>query len=326
MNFWQKLKKPFTVLAPMEDVTDMVFRQILIEAGRPDVFFTEFTNVEGAAHAVNNSPLRPSLNLREGTNPVLQRLIFSETEHPIVAQIWGKDPKNFYEVAKLIKKLKFDGVDINMGCPQRDVIKNGCCVALIDNRSLATEIIVATKEGSGKLPVSVKTRIGLNKIVTEDWCGFLLEQKLEALTVHGRTAKEMSDVPAHWDEIAKVVKMRNQVFPKTIIIGNGDIKNVLDAKRYALNAGVDGVMIGRGVFENPWCFSDHLPTKKEKLDLLKKHLELWEKTWGDKKNFSVLKKYFKIYIRDFDGAGELRAKLMETKSLEELKILTQKFL
>lgn len=298
MNFWQKLKKPFTVLAPMEDVTDTVFRQVIEEIAPPSVFFTEFTNVEAILHGETS------------------RLTYRKTKVPTVAQIWGINPENFYKAAQYITALGFSGIDINMGCPDKDVVKNGCGIALIRDRNKVDEIIQATKEGAGGLPVSIKTRIGWERIVTEDWCGFLLEQKLDALTIHGRTGKEKSEGSAHWDEIAKAVKLRDQISPNTIIIGNGDIKNILDAKRYALNAGVDGVMIGRGIFENPWCFSDHLPTQKEKLDLLKRHLELWEDTWEDKKNFSVLKKYFKIYVRDFEGAGELRGRLMQTTDAE----------
>ena len=203
--------------------------------------FTEFANVEGL--------------MSVGRDEVIKRLRYEEIERPMVAQIWGKDPKNFCEATKLIKRLRFDGVDINMGCPEKDVVKNGCCIALINNRSLAKEIIDAVKRGVGKLPVSVKTRIGLDKIVTEDWCGFLLEQKIDALTMHGRTAKEKSDVPAHWEEIAKVVSLRDKSKSKTIIIGNGDIRSAQEAVLSAQKYGVDGVMIGRGVFENIACFS-----------------------------------------------------------------------
>lgn len=338
MNFWEKLEKPFLCLAPMEDVTDTVFRQMVAKVARPDVFFTEFTNVEGIVH---------------GGPPVLQRLCFSEEERPIVAQIWGKEPENFLKAAKLIVDLGFDGIDINMGCPQRDVIQKGCCIALVNNRSLASEIIKATKKGAGKLPVSVKTRIGLDKIITEDWCGFLLEQKLDALTAHGRTAKEMSAVPAHWDEIAKVVRLRDQMFGGSnlqsrvldsrklgpaararfassapLVIGNGDVKNFLDAKDKLQIANVDGVMIGRGILENIAAFSAgrKVLSAQERVELLREHLRLWEKTWGTIKNFSVMKKYFKIYIRDFDGAGELRAKLMETDSIDMAEEILRKFL
>jgi len=322
MTFWQKLvknRKPFLCLAPMEEVTDTVFRQMVVKVARPDVFFTEFTNVEGISHFLNTSPLSfPSPNLGEGVGgEVLNRLVYSESERPIVAQIWGKKPENFYEAAKLIRKLRFDGIDINMGCPEKDVVKNGCCIALINNRSLAAEIIAAVKEGAGKLPVSVKTRIGLDKIVTEDWCGFLLEQKIDALTVHGRTAKEKSDVPAHWEEIAKVVKMKRN----TVIIGNGDIHSAQDAVLSAQKYGVDGVMIGRGIFENIAAFSPQPSTlnPQENINLLREHLRLWEKTWGKTKNFAIMKKFVKVYIKGWEGAGKLRARLFETKSLKDME-------
>ena len=300
------LKKPFLALAPMEEVTDTVFRQIVADVARPDVFFTEFTNVEVIQSA--------------GRDEVIKRLRYEEIERPIIAQIWGKEPKNFYEVAKLIKKLRFDGVDINMGCPDKDVVKNGCGIALIKDRDRAREIIQATKEGVDGLPVSVKTRIGWEKIVTEDWCGWLLEQKLDALTIHGRTGKEMSEKLAHWDEIAKVASLRNQSKSKTVIVGNGDVKNAQDAKLKAQEYGVDGVMIGRGIFENIAAFSakGQALSAKENIDLLKRHLELWEKTWGDSKNFAVMKKFVKVYIKGWEGAGELRAKLFATNSLKEM--------
>jgi len=308
VNLWQELaksKKPFLVLAPMEEVTDTVFRQIVAGVARPDVFFTEFTNVEGLQSV--------------GREKLIHRLRFTESERPIIAQIWGKEPKNFYEATKLIKRLRFDGVDINMGCPEKDVVKNGCCIALINNRGLATEIIAAVKEGAGDLPVSVKTRIGLDKIITEDWCGFLLEQKIDALTVHGRTAKEKSDVPAHWDEIAKVVSLRNQSKSKTVIIGNGDVKDFLDAKSKLQIANVDGAMIGRGILENINAFNAQPATlsPQENVNLLREHLKLWEKTWGNTKNFAIMKKFVKAYIKGWEGAGELRAKLMNSTSVSQ---------
>ena len=366
MTFWQDLaknKKPFLCLAPMEEVTDTVFRQMVAKVAKPDVFFTEFTNVEGIVHctSLSNPPPKLGGGCKGVVHPVLQRLCFSEAERPIVAQIWGKDPENFYEVAKLIKKLRFDGVDINMGCPVKDVVKNGCCIALINNRSLAAEIIAAVKEGAGsasrRMPVSVKTRIGLDKIITEDWCGFLLEQKLDALTVHGRTAKEKSDVPAHWDEIAKIVRLRNRlqkvsglrsasarrpsprlplgVAPParsvsqplqpfaTAIVGNGDVKNAQEAEVRSQESGVDGVMIGRGVFENMACFSAQrkVLSAQENIDLLREHLRLWEKTWGKTKNFAIMKKFVKAYVKGWEGAGELRAKLMEAKNVAEALVL-----
>ena len=214
-SFWINLKKPVLIQAPMEDVTDTVFRQIITKCGKPDVFFTEFTNVEGMC-----SP---------GRKQVGKRLKFTNIEHPIVAQIWGNNPKNYFETAKLIKKMGFDGIDINMGCPEKSVIKKGSCAALINNHSLAKEIILATRKGAGGLPISVKTRIGIKNIQTAEWASFLLKLKLDALIIHGRTVAEMSDFPAHWDEIGKVVKLRNELKIKTLIVGNGDVKDLDDA-------------------------------------------------------------------------------------------------
>lgn len=280
MNFWNNLRKPFFCLAPMEDVTDSVSRQIVISCGRPDVCFTEFTNVDAIEH-------------RGG----LERLVYTEVERPIVAQIWGTDPAKFASAAEYIKELGFDGIDINMGCPVRDVVKIGACSAMIGKNVQVAEIIAATREAG--LPVSVKTRVGINKIITEDWIGFLLEQNLAAITIHGRTAKEMSKVPAHWDEIGKAAKLQR----KTLIIGNGDVQDLDDAKEKVERYGVDGVMIGRAAINNPWIFSGRNGTKEERINLLKKHYEL-EK--GER-----FKKFVKAYINGFDGARELRSELMD---------------
>jgi tRNA-dihydrouridine synthase len=314
-NFWAGLKKPFFVLAPMEDVTDIVFRQIVAGVARPDVFFTEFTNVDGLMSA--------------GRPKLIRKFGFTSEQHPIVAQIWGLKPENYYEVAKMVAAMGFDGIDINMGCPERAVLKAGACAALIDNRNLATEIIDATKKGAGSLPVSVKTRLGLRQIQTEDWIGFLLGQKLDALTVHGRTASEMSKVPAHWDEIGKVVHMRDSLNLKTVIIGNGDIKDVADGLWHVDKFGVDGVMIGRGIFADVAAFEKstkvqkNKSTKEEKIKLAVEHVKLFEKTWKGQKNPAILKKFFKIYINGFDGAGVLRARLMEATDYEQMvEILT----
>lgn len=324
-SVWESLKKPIFALAPMEDVTDTVFRQILCITGRPDVFFTEFTNVDGIASV--------------GHDVVARRLQYTEAEHPIIAQIWGMKPENYFRVAKELVERGFDGIDINMGCPQHDVTRHGACSALIKNPQLAQEIIQATKEGGGKnVPISVKTRIGFKTIATEEWIGFLLEQNLNLITVHGRTAAEMSKVPAHWDEIGRAVRMRNEwekryssnearsshsvrtIKYKTLIFGNGDVQSLAEAKEKIKEFGVDGVMIGRGVFHNPWLFAGIDPTTKtikERLELLKKHVELFESTWGSAKSFQLLKKYFKIYLSDFEGAAEIRLQFMETNSYQE---------
>lgn len=306
-NFWKKLPKPFVALAPMEDVTDFVFREIVAtELPRPDVMFTEFTNVE----ALNSN----------GFDKTIHRFKFSKNQRPIVAQIWGLKPENYFKSAKLIEKLGFDGIDINMGCPDRAVVKIGACSALINNKSLAKEIIEAVKKGSKKLPISVKTRIGFKKIVTEEWITFLLEQNIDALTIHGRTVKEMSDVPANWDEIKKAVEIKNKISPKTVIVGNGDVKSYSEVIKRYKNYNVDGVMIGRGIFSNPWIFdkNDKKHTPDEYKNILINHLKLLDQ----EKYFDEVKKFFKMYICNFEGANKLRAKLMQTKSVKEaLKLL-----
>lgn len=316
-NFWTNLKKPILIQAPMEDVTDTVFRQIITKCGKlaspdgsrsgPDVFFTEFTNVEGMCS--------------KGRDKVGKRFKFTEVERPIVAQIWGNNPKNYFEVAKLIKTMGFDGIDINMGCPEKSVIKKGSCAALINNHLLAKEIILATREGAGGLPIGVKTRIGIKEIKTEEWASFLLGFSLDALVVHGRTVAEMSDVPAHWDEIGKVVKLRDDMKVKTLIIGNGDVKDLNGAMEKYKKYKVDGVMIGRGIFDNPWLFNKNIdPTKisyQEKLELLIEHITLFDKTWGRTKNFSIMKKFYKIYVSGMPDANIFRNKLMELNSAQE---------
>ena len=308
-NFWKELKKPFTALAPMEDVTDYVFREVLAEIAPPDVFFTEFTSVEGLCSA--------------GYEKVVTRLKYSEKQRPIVAQIWGTNPQKFYETSKIVENLGFDGIDINMGCPDKAVIKIGAGAALIENLDLVAELIKAVKDGAKNIPVSVKTRTGFNKVITEDWAEFLLKQGVQALTIHGRTKKQMSKAAADWKEIAKAVKIRDKVSPKTIIVGNGDVLDYADACNKAVMFGVDGIMIGRGIFADPWIFvKDLIPkirTTGEKINLLLRHSELFERTWGDQKNFAIMKKFFKIYVRNFEGSGELRQQLMKCASFEQVK-------
>lgn len=312
-NFWQNLKKPFFVLAPLDDVTDVVFREIVFKVAAPNVFFTEFTNVDGL-----NSV---------GREKLLPRLEFTKHQRPIIAQIWGKNPENYFKAAQEIKRLGFDGIDINMGCPDRAVCKNGCCAALINNHLQALEIIEATKRGAPDLPLSVKTRCGFRNWQTEEWFTFLLKQDLAAITVHGRIATEMSKHPARWDEISKVVKLRNQISPQTIIIGNGDVLNYEDGIIKARDFGVDGLMIGRGIFTDLWAFDKaaNKPklTREDQLNLLLAHARLFNKTWGDTKNFAILRKFFEIYVNDFPGAVELRNRLMSTHNLSEVEMIVK---
>ncbi len=311
-SFWQDLasnKKPFFALAPMEGATDSLFRQIIVIAGKPDVFFTEFTNVEGL--------------FSKGSGVVERRLYHTVSEFPLIAQIWGLKPEFFYKAAKLLKEMGFTGIDINMGCPDVSVTKKGTCAALINNKPLAKEIIAAVKEGSSDLPVSVKTRIGFSQITTSEWIGFLLEQNLDALIVHGRTRKEMSKVPAHWDEIGKAVKIRDERKLHTVIIGNGDVRSREEGVDKAKKHKVDGVMIGRGVFENAWIFRNNFEETQisysDRLNLLSMHLELYEKEPIHRLPYHTLKKYFKIYIRSFDEASTLRQALMETENVTSAK-------
>lgn len=306
-NFWKQLNKPIFILAPMDDVTETVFRQVITSCAKPDVFFTEFTNVEGM--------------LSEGAEHVMQRLKYSEIERPIVAQIWGMNPENFYKAAKILVDMGFDGIDINMGCPERTVVKRGCCSALIENHPLALEMIDATIKGAGGLPVSVKTRLGLKQWKTEEWISFLLKTGIDVLTVHARLASEMSNFPARWDEIKKVVELRDTLAPDVLVIGNGDITNYQDGVSKVQEFGVDGVMIGRGIFKDPWAFdkNPHQHSLNENLAKLLEHAELFESTWGRKKNFQGLRKFFKAYIHGFEGASDLRSQLMETKNLQDVK-------
>jgi tRNA-dihydrouridine synthase len=300
---------PFFVLAPLDDVTDTVFRQIVADCSPPDLFFTEFVNVDGL-----QSPGRPHL---------LKKIQFTAKEQPLIAQLWGKNPDNFEKTAIELVEMGFVGIDLNMGCPVKTVIKNGCCSALINDRELALKIINAVKKGTdGKVPVSVKTRIGFNT-VDLSWPKLLLEQDLDMLTIHGRTVKEMSKVPAHWDVIEEIRKMRDDISPRTKIVGNGDVVSREQGIELANKYGVDGVMIGRGVFGDPFVFSEKSPwqnyTKKQKVELFEKHVRLFVDTWGEKAEpVYVLNKFCKVYLQDFDGAKELREECMRSGSTTAL--------
>ncbi len=308
-NFWRKLSKPFTVLAPMDGVTDTVFRQIINSIGRPDVFFTEFVNCEGLLSA--------------GKKAVAQRLKYIPKEQPIVAQIWGNKPDDFFHAAQDVRKLGFSGIDINMGCPDRTVIKDGACAGLIKNPNLAQKIIQAAKKGAGGLPVSVKTRIGFHVEDAEEWISFLLKQNLSAISIHLRTVRELSKVPAHWELMPKIMELRNKIAPKTFIIGNGDIKSLAEVQEKHKLYGGDGYMIGTGIFANPWLFNPSVKIEdvsvKERLSLYLKHIDLFSKTWGESRNPAILKKFCKTYVNHFPGVVDLRKKIMSSNSLKELR-------
>ncbi len=309
MSFLQDLPKPFFVLAPMDDVTDTVFRQIVADCAPPDLYFTEFVNVDGL-----QSPGRAAL---------LKKLQFTAKEQPLIAQIWGKNPENYFKTAQQLVEMGFAGIDINMGCPVKAVINNGCCSALINNRELAVEIIKATQAGAvGKVPVSVKARLGFREIDLS-WAELLLKQNLSMLTIHGRTTKQMSDAPANWEQIGKVRELRDKISPQTIIVGNGDVLSREQGEELAAKYQLDGIMIGRGIFQDPFVFAPKSPwagkTKQERIELYTKHVKLFADTWQHKeRRIATLNKFCKVYINGFDGAKELREKLMQTETTDQL--------
>jgi tRNA-dihydrouridine synthase len=311
VNIFQSIKKEnghLAMLSPMEDVTDTVFRQILCRIGKPDVFFTEFMNVEGYCSV--------------GREKVNHRIQFDEIERPIIIQLWGNIPEDFAKTVRDIRELKPEGFDINMGCAVRNVLNTGGGSALIKEPELAKEIIAAVKQEANDIPVSVKTRLGYSTVDTENWIGLLLNQGVDMLTVHGRIAKDNYAIPSRWEEIQKTVKLRNDISPTTLIIGNGDITSSRQGEEYTKVYGTDGYMVGRGILANPWlfCGREDVP-EEERLDILLAHAKLFNETWGIQKNFSVIKKYIKAYISDFEGANELRQRLMMVNSYEDLKEL-----
>lgn len=313
-NFWSELPRPFFILAPMEDVTDIVFRHVVSEAARPDVFFTEFTNTESFCHP-------------EGIHSVRGRLTFSEDEQPMVAHIWGDKPEQFRETSIQLAKMGFKGIDLNMGCPVANVAKKGKGSGLILRSDVAAEIIQATKAGG--LPVSVKTRLGYYEIDEwKDWLKHVFEQDIANLSIHLRTRKEMSKVDAHWELIEAIKNLRDEIAPNTLLTINGDIPDRKTGLELAEKYGIDGVMIGRGIFHNPFAFEkeprEH--TCKELLDLLRLHLSLFNKYEKDEiRQFKSLRRFFKIYVRGIRGASELRHQLMNTQSIAEARALLDEF-
>lgn len=343
-GFWEKLSKPIFCLAPMADVTDCAFRQIIAKYGKPDVFWTEFVSADGLAHPVAREKL-------------LIDFKYGENEHPIVAQIFGSNPENIKTASALCYELGFDGVDINMGCPDKSIEKQGAGAGMIRNIERAKEVIQAAKDGAPNLPISVKTRIGYNKNEIDTWIRMLLEQDIAVLTVHLRTRKEMSDVPAHWELMKDIVNLRNELGKETLIIGNGDATDIDDARRKCEETGCDGVMLGRAIFGNPFLFGQKekdslkkhenfllkifsvrrrhssqgfsqelFPSVKDKLSVMIEHTKLYEEMLGGHKNFAIMKKHYKAYVNGFDGAKELRVKLMEAENAKQIEDTVNDFL
>ena len=311
-NFWQQLKKPFFTMAPMADVTDAAFRRMFAKYGRPDVTWTEFVSADGLCHP-------------EGRRAMLANLGYTEEERPIVAQVFTAHPDKMREAARSILELGFDGLDINMGCPDKNVMKQGAGAKLMQDPALARALIAAAKEGvDGKIPVSVKTRIGFNKDELDTWLPELLAERPAAITVHARTKKEMSLVPARWEHVARAVELARGT--GVLIIGNGDVKSMALARERVAETGCDGVMIGRGLFGNPWFFAEKEASLDERLAALVEHTDLYESLFRDQKSFEIMKKHYKAYIHGFDGAHGLRAALMECHDAASVRERVEAFL
>lgn len=320
----------------MADVTDPAFRRIIAKYGKPDVMWTEFVSADGLL-----------LASEEGKKKLLKDLEYSEEERPIVSQFFTSNPEHMEKVSRLALELGFDGIDINMGCPDRSIEKQGAGASLMKNPKLARELIRSAKRGAGDIPVSVKTRIGYNKDELKNWLPELLAEEPAVITIHARTRKEMSKVPAQWEKVREAVKIRDDMKSDTLIMGNGDALDINDARKKCVEFGADGVMLGRAIFGNPFLFANlarenrdgqiehtervkrvevHAPTVKEKLEVLVEHTNLFEELLGGVKNFAIMKKHFKAYVSGFDGASELRVKLMETENAKEVGVIINAWL
>jgi nifR3 family TIM-barrel protein len=330
-GFWQKLideklekGETLSVVAPMADVTDIAFRTLIARYSKPagpDVMWTEFVSADGL-----NSPGREILK---------RDLAFSDIERPIVAQLFSSTPENMRKASALCRELGFDGIDINMGCPDKSIEKQGAGSAHMKNWRRAQQVIRAAQEGAGDIPVSVKTRIGYNKVEFMEWLPKILECNIPTLTVHLRTRKEMSLVPAHWELMPEIVKLVRDMTGElkdggTIILGNGDVKSVTEGKQLAHDSDCNGVMVGRGLFGTPWFFNEEVfntgKSTEEKLRIMVEHTKLYEEKLGDIKSFAIMKKHFKAYVHGFDGAKELRVELMECTSANDVEKVVEKWL
>lgn len=313
VSFWTELPRPFFVLAPMEAVTDVVFRHVVSQAAKPELYFSEFTNATGWVHA--------------GEKAIGGRLVKTEDETRLVAQLWGAIPKDIAALAAYCRDLGFIGIDINMGCPDASAVKTGGGAGMIRTPKLAADVIAAVKTAG--LPVSVKTRLGYSRVDEwRDWLTHILRQDIANLTIHLRTKKEMSKVPAHFELTPAITALRDEVAPQTLLTINGDIENRAHGLQLVHdNPGVDGLMIGRGIFHNPFAFEveSKQHTQNELLDLLKTQLDLYDQySLHTNRPFDTLKRFFKIYVRNFDGAAELRDALMRTKNTDDVRrVLTR---
>lgn len=305
-NFWRNLKKPFFIMAPLADVTDAAYRRIISKYGKPDIMYTEFVSADGL--------------FLGGKDALMKNLDFTDKERPIVAQFFTSKPEMMKKAAELAVKLGFDGIDINMGCPDKSVEKQGAGASLMRSPELAAKLIKSAKDGAGDLPVSVKTRVGYNKDELDRWLPALLKAKPAVIIIHARTRKQMSKVPADWNYVKKAIEIRDKMKSDTLICGNGDVAGIKDARKKAKESGADGVMLGRAIFGNPWLFDENKKeiNIEEKLKVMIEHTKLFEKITPHK-NFSIMKKHYKAYVKGWNGAKELRIKLMEAKNADEVE-------
>jgi nifR3 family TIM-barrel protein len=301
-GFWSTLPKPFFALAPLADVTDAAFRRIIATYGKPHILWTEFTSADGLC--------------APAPEPLLRNLLYTEAERPIVAQLWGATPETMQEAAAAVAAMGFDGIDLNMGCPDRRVEKRGGGAALCQHPVLAQALLRAAKRGAGGVPVSVKIRLGYARNDIATWLPALLEEEPVAITIHARTRQEKSDVPAHWEAVAQAVGIRHALDSSTYIIGNGDVQDLSEARQKARETACDGVMLGRAIFGNPWLFNAQRPLQTipvaERLRVLAEHIALFDALLGDVKPIAVMKKHYKAYLTGFAGAERLRTELMAT--------------
>ncbi|MFH1189017.1 MAG: tRNA-dihydrouridine synthase [bacterium] len=322
-GFWKKLPRPFFALAPMADVTDSPFRHMIAKYGKPDVMWTEFVSCDGMCSV--------------GREEIGKRLVYEKNERPIVAQIFGANPENVYKCTQYICGLGFDGIDINMGCPEKSIQRQGAGASLIQTPLLAQEVIHAAREGvraaKSKIPVSVKTRIGYHRDTLEEWLPFLIEAQPAAITIHGRTKKEMSKVSTHWDRIgtaSEMIHASGDISHRPLIIGNGDIRTLQEGREKAALYNLDGIMVGRGVFGKPWFFNteyEHIKMSlEERFAIMIEHAHLFRKYFPAESAFNIMKKHFKAYVSDFKGAKQLRVALMQAHDVADIETTIQSFL
>ncbi|MFT5179740.1 MAG: nifR3 family TIM-barrel protein [Candidatus Paceibacteria bacterium] len=326
MNFWNKLKKPIMVLAPMADVTDIAFRTIIAKYGKPDVMWSEFVSADGLMKAPDDNHDNSGLSSNQ---KLMKDLEYTDAERPIVAQLFSGNPEMMEQAAALVQKIGFDGIDINMGCPDKSIERQKAGASLMRDYKLARELVKACKRGAPKLPVSVKTRTGYNSDQLEEWLRELLKENPATVTIHARTRKEMSKVPANWERIKRAVEIRDELKSETLIIGNGDVTNLEEAEARVKESRCDGVMIGRGIFGNPWLFNKKINREdvsiKERLEVMLEHTKLFEEKLPHK-SFAVMKKHYKAYVDGFDGAKELRVRLMESQNSGEVQDIVKEFI